>query len=483
MSKAKQHEGERRRSLIEMIEELVGNLNPGEWEEQVYAFACEQALSAAKVLLEKLDKDLMGKRREGLEVVGFRERWVITRVGQFRLRRRLYRDERGKGRYLLDEAMGLEKRSPLSRGVRDLSALLASYMPFGKCEVLLRRLLPSGVSHSTVHREVGRIVDPEIALEEKEAVEVYEEGKAVEKGERKVRCLFIEGDGVNIALQREKARRAELKVGIAYEGWEKVGDQERYRLKEKTAYLGLEDGESFWEGFSLELAHKYDLASIEHVVVGGDGAAWVKEGASILGGLYQLDRFHLRRELVRCLKGDMETVNRVYQACTVGDARAADAILSARQSQSDQDTSQEIERTRAYILDNAAGLADYRLRLTDTDTSGLRGLGAMEGNVDKLAANRMKKRGMSWTRRGIRRMACLIRMQQAGKVCSWSATRTDETPPSSKATIPMTITRRNPKLGHYATYLNMKIPALTGPHSHRPWAKALRKLSYEGIPL
>jgi hypothetical protein len=35
--------------------------------------------------------------------------------------------------------------------------------------------------------------------------------------------------------------------------------------------------------------------------VGGDGARWVKEGAELFGGLYELDRFHLKRAL--CMKG------------------------------------------------------------------------------------------------------------------------------------------------------------------------------------
>jgi hypothetical protein len=31
--------------------------------------------------------------------------------------------------------------------------------------------------------------------------------------------------------------------------------------------------------------------------VGGDGADWVKKGAEMFGGVYQLDRFHLLRVL------------------------------------------------------------------------------------------------------------------------------------------------------------------------------------------
>ena len=42
--------------------------------------------------------------------------------------------------------------------------------------------------------------------------------------------LMVEADGVGIALQREKERRTEVKVGIAYEGWEEV-EKDWYKLR------------------------------------------------------------------------------------------------------------------------------------------------------------------------------------------------------------------------------------------------------------
>ena len=56
---------------------------------------------------------------------------------------------------------------------------------------------------------------------------------------------MVEGDGVNISLQREEEKRTEIKVGIAYEGWDPVG-KGRYRLKEKTTYTGIMTGRGFW---------------------------------------------------------------------------------------------------------------------------------------------------------------------------------------------------------------------------------------------
>jgi hypothetical protein len=62
-------------------------------------------------------------------------------------------------------------------------------------------------------------------------------------------------------------------------------------------------------------------------------------------------------------------------------------------------------------MENSFGLRDYRL---EVDGDGLEGLGAIEGDVDKLVANRMKKRGMNWTIKGAQRMARLISLREMG---------------------------------------------------------------------
>ncbi|MBI2304156.1 MAG: ISLre2 family transposase [Chloroflexi bacterium] len=406
-----------------------------------------------------------------MEVEGFRQRRVVTLFGDVVVRRRLYRDKEGKRRFLLDEALGLDKRSPLSPQVRELSALLGSYLPFGKCEQLLRKLIPDGVSHTTIHRQVARVTGPALAREEEEVEEVFEQGKAPEVGKREVPLLLVEGDGVSVALQREKARRAEVKVGIAYEGWEAVG--QRHRLKQKTVYMGIMGGEGFWEGFSLRLAKEYDLAKVGQVVVGGDGAPWVKQGAELIGGVYQLDRFHLRRALLRGLGADQGLAQEVYRACVRGDVSLVDRLLLQDQAQASGERAQRIAELRAYILENAGGLVDYRVKL---GIAGLRGMGAIEGNVDKLVASRMKKRGMSWTIRGAQRMARLIQMQHEGDIPSWRDTSQPRRPAVVQGPAPSpkpTNDQHDP-----GAWLNVNLPALQGPHHNRPWALALRRMAH-----
>jgi len=164
-------------------------------------------------------------------------------------------------------------------------------------------LLPSGISHSTIHRPVAKVTNPYLEAEEKEIEEVFEAGAIPESEGKVVPCLLIEADGTGIALQVGDARRDAAKAGIAYEGWQKVSEY-RYRLEDKMR------GDRFWEGLSLTLAKKYDLS-------------------------------HLKRALHRGLANEPLVVE-VYQACITGKIDKADRLLIEAQEKADSDRAKEI---------------------------------------------------------------------------------------------------------------------------------------------
>lgn len=438
----------------------------GRWEEVIFRWACDLARKVAEYFLERTDADLMRSREAGLSVEGFRERWITTLFGDIRIKRRLYREATGGSRFLLDEAMGLRKRSQASPKVEELATFLATLLPFGKCEQLLGALLPDGLSHTTIHRLVGRTVDPHVQEEERELVELFEDGVLPQSENKAVPHLMIEADGTSIALQREDRRRTEVKIGIAYEGWQAVG-KGRYRLREKTSYTGIMDGDRFWDGMSLVLAKKYDLSKVGQVVVGSDGAEWAKQGADVFGGLYQLDRFHLLRAIYRGIGSDR--AGEVYRACAAGEVTRVDAILRQAREEAEGEVAQSISLLRGYLLSNAHGLRDYRL-VTGHDDA-LRGLGAMESNVDKLIANRMKKRGMSWTERGANRMARLINLKEMGQLHLWVNHRGKQNRPRCQPTpaSPARITTKDT-----GAWLEAVLPAVCGQQANRPWAQLLK---------
>jgi len=457
---------------MESIEQLAVKLKAdvGKWEEEVFKWTCSLAQEVAQALLESIDEDLMRQKDGSLKVEALKWHRVVTVFGHVRMKRRLYRDSNGKHCYLLDEKMGLDKGCQVSPKVKELATFLSSHFPFQRTEEILRCILPTGISHTSIHRLVARVTDPYLEGEEKELEEVFEDGVIPESEGRVVPHLFLEADGTNIALQREKARRAEVKVGVAYEGWQGVS-KGRHRVTRKTVYGGIMNGDRFWEGFSLTLAKKYDLSQVGRVIVGGDGASWVKNGAELLGGIYQLDRFHLKRALNQTLDNGLAT--EVYQACTKGEIDKVDRILTQAQQKATAEQAQEVARLRGYLMENSFGLRDYRI---EVGGDGLRGLGTIEGNVDKLVANRIKKRGMSWTIQGARRMTRLVNLREMGELHAWithKGQQRDNKPP--RQVLGINKTRQNAGMTE-EVWLEAGLPVLSGPHQDRPWVQILREL-------
>jgi hypothetical protein len=150
-----------------------------------------------------------------------------------------------------------------------------------------------------------------------------------------------------------------------------------------------------------------------------------------------------------------------------------DRLLIEAQEKADSDKAREIMRLRSYLMENCYGLRDYRL---EVDGDGLRGLGAIEGNVDKLIADRMKKRGMSWTRRGADRMARLISLREMGKLNTWiKCNSKPQYIPSREKTMLKGAQYQDRDNG---AWLSASLPALHGPHSDRPWVRVLWALAH-----
>ncbi len=462
--------------MKESIEELSNKLKSGEGiSDVVVKISLTAAREVCKQILEFLDEHLLRTRDKSLKVERIRSRWAIFTLGSVQFKRRQYIDKDGKRRYLLDEYLGLEGKSPLTPELKESGAFLTTLLPFMKCEQVMDKSLPqAAVSHTTLHRTVKRLTESWLRDEDSRKKRSYDSEEIPSGEDRTVSRLMIEADGVNIALQREKQRKAEIKVGIAYEGWKEVS-RKRYRLTGKTSYCALTSGGGFWEGFSLQLAARYDLTRTGNIVVGGDGASWVKEGADLMGGCFQLDRFHLLRALRRALSWQTHLVNPVYAACNEGDWLTAHAILKQALKQSRGNEKDEIERAIRYLSDNVAGLRDYRLNAGE-EGGHLRRTGAIESNVDKLVANRMKKKGMSWTLKGARHMACLLMLSAERKltgICRPHQTKVQVAALTKKKRriLVKNIVELEEK------WLQAAIPALYGPHQNRPWVKTLKHFS------
>lgn len=458
------------------VAEELRTLQAGEdWEGMLFEAACAGARELARQLLEGLDAALAAEREPGLEVEGYRPRTLLTRFGPVTVRRRLYRSG-GQRRFLLDEAVGWAPHERVTPRLRAVAVELASYMPYGRAAALLEQL-GVALSGATVRRQVQAVGAATQAQEQAEHTAVYGAGAPPVEGSERADPLFVEGDGVMIPLQRATARRAELKVAIGYRGTEAVGRDRHGRVRRATRgtvhYAGLEEAAAFWERAWLAFGRRYTVAQTRLVLVGGDGAPWIRGGLPPEGrGLFQLDPFHLARACRRRLH---QFGPAAYQAARDGDTAAleeqlarawATARTAARRA--------KLAELEGYLAANAEGLQAWQARVPAAYQHHV-GLGAMEANIDKPYAQRFKRRGMSWSRAGLTAMAKVLQLRENGELVA--ACHAHPSPPAPGPRCPRASAASTaPPADHRAAPpFQARFAPRWGPQASRPWVRALTR--------
>ena len=122
-----------------------------------------------------------------------------------------------------------------------------------------------------------------------------------------------------------------------------------------------------------------------------------------------MDRFHIKRDLRRLLKGTKE-LRVCLEALQRSDTEALVRSLTRAREKTKADVSDltrfaEINDLLQQIRQTPDAYKDYRVRLKEMgyDVAGMRGMGAAESSVDRFS-NRLKKRGQSWSVQGLKAM-------------------------------------------------------------------------------
>lgn len=440
-----------------------------QWEQQVFEQVCVAGQQAASKHLAVLDETLFAQRPVGWIVVGFRERRLVTRFGEVCLRRRLYRDKSGAYHFLLDEYLGLNAYQVATPEMQAMCTRLGGEMSFRKAADFLEQWLVGLLSHSTCWRLLQRTGEMAANARVAEVDAVFGRGEPISQaGERSVERLYMEADGVYVRLQRQPRTHLELCSAIAYEGWERLaGAREAYRLREKRVYCHVGDRVSFWEGASLAWAHKWDLRQVREVILGGDGATWIRSGVEeFANATWQLDRFHLVRACCQALGA--QAGRELYQALRTGNEAETQTCLrqtSVQEGKQAQRAFHWVEK----VAQQKWGL-DWRVRqgLTMEDAHAL---GGMEGNQAQLLAARMKGKGRSWSPEGAYHMAKVQELLANHEVHPWCYQQMHSQKPPPLPT-------RHPRSQPIASnqWLQASVPAFYGPFPNAPWVQYLRQL-------
>lgn len=381
------------------------NFSIADIEQLMWNAVLETFQQAMVEILSALDVYLMAKRDKGrYEYKEIKEKSYVTMVGSINISRRYYWDRQEKEWvFLLDQALGLGTREQVSACLKELVVLWGTKGPsYRDARDRLEDLFGYQVlSHEKIRQILVQASDAlKNSLYEKPA------------GKRTVDTLFIEADGFWTGVQRKgrkKKRKRETHLVVVHEGWERRqghGENTDYRLKNPmyiTAIAGSK--ESVWEQTKIRLAQRYKNLKRTQIVINGDLAPWIRAGTEYFkNALYQYDRFHLKRDVRRALRGSKKLIGPALKQIDQNNPKELLEIVSKAAEETEcLEKELKVLEFKARLKKHKDALIDYRkrLKMKEVEVSpDWRGMGAAESNVD-LFKLRTAKRGRSWSKKGL----------------------------------------------------------------------------------
>lgn len=396
---------------------VLGNeINFNQLERKIFEYGCQIAREVMRQMLTVLDDHLAKERNNKIyRDKGKRKTSMKTLMGEVEFSRRVYKHERETGVreyvYLLDQALGLNKVGLFSGSLVQLITEAASNESFRKAAESISNATGQTISHGGVWniiQAVGKKIDAEEQLQA-EAV-----SKGCSQGQREVKVLFEEADGVYLSIQGkdlEKGKKQELKVAISYEGWKEVS-KGRYEVAHKLVCAGFEPAAEFRKRKEGMLGLEYNLDEIQVRILNGDGGSWIKKQSDGEETHYQLDPFHKTKAIIRNVR-DKQARATILTFLKENKYEEILIYLSALEKDTeDEKIKKQLKDLYNYFKENQTGLMPYLARGLDLPAleEGLeyRTMGTMEHNICDVISQRMKHRKGSWSIAGGGHMAKIL---------------------------------------------------------------------------
>lgn len=397
-----------------------------ELEKNIYSWICQIGRQFTSEFLSRYDRMLMeGRDKKKYRHKGFRQTTVKTVYGEVTYQRTVYEVTQEDGSkhyvYLLDETLKLDNIGLISANMAELLVKGITELSYRECSAKVSEMTGQSISAMGVWNVIQALGE-KVCEEEKALVEEHKKGRI--QGEKEVPVLFEEADGVYVKLQgkdRKRARqgRAEIKVGIAYEGWKRIG-KDRYELPDKIVVAGFEGAKEFHEYREAAIAQKYNLNEVSERILNADGASWIKK-VKDKSTCFQLDPYHRNKavkEKIRNQKAAKDIMGLLEEEKTDELFRYLELYKNGLWEDREIEDTEDLIR---YYRNNEEGLRRYQsqgLELPE-HPEGLeyRNMGTMENHVWSVIARRMKHNHTSWSRRGGNHLAKILAKKCSGKLC------------------------------------------------------------------
>jgi len=323
------------------------------------------------------------RRKQEYETKDLRKRTVLTDYGNIEYYRRYYRNKKTKEYiYLADEKMGIEKNERIMKDVESKIIEFAhdiSYLKTGKRVVRNEEISATTVMHKVRKEELK--------------VETEEEKKQIKR-------LYIEADEDHVSERGNKIGMP--KLIYIHEGNYKKGKR---NILKNIHYIGClgKKSEDLWLEVAEYIDKKYDVKNIEKVYIGGDGAAWIKEGLNwIEKSEFVLDRFHLLKYINQATVEFPQYRDKLWYNINIYDPISVENIFKEIINKTeDEKRKEKVIDSYKYVMKQWKGIEIY-----ETDGIYLKGCSA-EGHISHVYADRMSSRPRTWSDDGIDKMSRL----------------------------------------------------------------------------
>lgn len=396
-----------------------------ELEKNIFAWICQIGQNFTKEFLERYDQMLMKQRDKSYyRHKGLRQTTIKTVYGEVTYLRAVYEatNEDGTKRfvYLLDEMLELDNVGLISTNMAELLVSGITEMSYRECAAKVSQMTGQTISAMGVWNVIQALGE-KVCEEEKELTEAHKAGKV--HGAKEVPVLFEEADGVYINLQGKDRKNtgqdmAEIKVGIAYDGWKKTG-KDRYELPNKVVVAGFAKAKEFQEYREAAIAEKFNLDEVSQRILNADGASWIKKVRD-KSTCFQLDPFH-KNKAVKEKIHDNKARKDIMELLENFELEELFRYLEIyRDSLSEESEIEDVDELIKYYENNRTGLIPYQeqgLELPE-HPEGLeyRNMGTMENHVWSVIAKRMKHNHTSWSKCGGNHLAKILAKKCSGKL-------------------------------------------------------------------
>ena len=395
-------------------------------EKEIFRNVCSLGRDVMKKTFQECDIKLRDERdKSEYRHKGLKTTTIKTCMGEVTFKRALYKRVSNDGStehvFLLDEHFGFESSciGLISGNLVEMMVEYVCVMSYKETAKKISEYTGMSISPGAVWNIV-QAAGERVSKIEEENINKYRSGETV--GEKEVKVLFEEADGVMLSMQgtdRKKAKKQEIKVAIAYEGWEKVR-KGRFVLHKKEVICAFENITDFKERKDAKICSKYNIDEIGVRIFNSDGAEGLVNMHDGEDVIMQLDPFHVKKAIIRATtdKGIQKHLKRLYEENKTDELLIK--IDAYANSIEDAKAEEKLRKLYDYLNSNKKNLTPYLSRgLKLPDLGGgleYRGMGACEHNVYLIIAKRMKHFGASWSRKGANNLGKLLALKVSNKL-------------------------------------------------------------------